>query len=65
MNLLVELRMRIETLLLCVQAACNAGFPMDNLFTKEPFRALSVRLRAVVTEAIHQGAGTTLAATQL
>jgi hypothetical protein len=32
MNLLVGLRMRVETLQLCVQAACNAGFPMDNLF---------------------------------
>jgi hypothetical protein len=32
MNLLVELRMQVETLQLCVQAACNAGFPMDNLF---------------------------------
>ena len=40
MNLLVELRIGIETLQLCVQDTHNAGFPVDNMFTKEPFRAL-------------------------
>ena len=41
MNLLVDLRTRVDTLVLCVQAAINSGFPMravDNLFTvEEPF----------------------------
>ena len=41
MNLLVDLRMWIETLVLCVQAIINSGFPMravDNLFAvEEPF----------------------------
>jgi hypothetical protein len=48
MNLLVDLRMHIETLLLCVQAAINSGFPVravDNLFAiEEPFRAMSAHL---------------------
>ena len=43
MNLLVDLRTRVDTLVLCVQAAINSGFPMlavDKLFTvEEPFRA--------------------------
>jgi len=36
MNLLVDLRTRVETLVLCVQAAIHSGFPVrveDNLFT--------------------------------
>ena len=41
MNLLVDLRTRVDTLVLCVQAAINSGFPMqavDNLFiVEEPF----------------------------
>ena len=41
MNILIDLRMRVDTLVLCVQAAINSGFPMlavDNLFTvEEPF----------------------------
>ena len=66
MNLLVELRTQIETLQLCVQAARNTRFPMDNLFTvEESFRALSACLRAMVTEAINQGATVALAAAQL
>ena len=44
MNLLVDLRTWVETLVLCVQASINMGFPVrvvDNLFTiEEPFRAL-------------------------
>ena len=43
MNLFVDLRTRVDSLVLCVQAAINSGFPvraMDNLFiAKEPFRA--------------------------
>jgi hypothetical protein len=38
MNLLVELRMRVQTLQLRVQATCDAAFPMetvDNLVTVE------------------------------
>ena len=38
MNLLVDLRTWVDTLVLCVQAAINSGFPMravDNLFTLE------------------------------
>jgi hypothetical protein len=58
-NLLVELRMRVKTLHLCVQAACNATFPMetvDNLFiVEEHLQALSARLRAVVTKVVRQG----------
>ena len=65
MNLLVQQRTQVETLQLCVQIARNAGFPMDNLFTKEPFRALPAYLRAMVTKAIHQGAAMALAAAQL
>jgi hypothetical protein len=69
MNQLVELRTRVETLQLCVQAACNASFPMgtmDNLFTiEEPFRALPARLRAVVTDVVRQGPAMALAAVQL
>jgi hypothetical protein len=57
MNLLVDLRTWVETLVLCVQAAINSGFPVrvvDNLFViEEPFRALLARLRAMVIEAIH------------
>ena len=56
MNLLVDLRTQVETLILCVQAAINSSFPMrvvDNLFTiEEPFRALPPHHRAMVTEAI-------------
>jgi hypothetical protein len=56
MNLLVDLRMSIETIHLCVQAAINLGFPMravDNLFAaEEPFRAMTAHLRVVVTEGI-------------
>ena len=44
MNLLVELRMQIKTLQLCVQAAHNAGFPIDNVFIEEPFQAMSAHL---------------------
>ena len=44
MNILVDLRTRVDTLVLCVQAAINSGFlvrAMDNLFTtKEHLRAL-------------------------
>jgi hypothetical protein len=69
MNQLVELRTRVETLQLCVQAARNASFPMgtmDNLFTiEEPFRALPARLRAVVTDVVRQGPAMALAAAQL
>ena len=61
MNLLVELRTWIETLQLCMQAAHNVGFPVDNLFVEEPFRALSACLRVVVTEVIRQGAAVVLA----
>ena len=57
MNLLVDLRTRVDTLVLCVQAAINSGFPMravDNMFAAEElFRALSACLRAMVTEAVH------------
>jgi hypothetical protein len=53
MNLLVELRTWIETLQLCVQAAQNAGFAMDDLFAEEPLQALPTHLIDVVTEAIH------------
>jgi len=59
MKIIVELRKWIETLQLCVQAACNTGFLMDNLFAEGPFRALPAYLRAMVTEAIRQGAATT------
>ena len=56
MNLLIDLRTWVDTLILCVQATINLGFPMravDNLFiAEEPFRALSAPLRAMVTEAI-------------
>ena len=66
MNLLVDLRMWVETLVLCVQAAINSGFPVcavDNLFTtEEPFRALSALLQAIETETIRQGAIAALAA---
>ena len=66
MNLLVQQRTQVETLQLCEQIARNAGFPMDNLFTvEESFRALSACLRAMVTEAINQGATVALAAAQL
>ena len=65
MSLLVELRTWIETLQLCMQAAHNVGFPVDNLFTEEPFRALLAHLRAMVTEAIRQGATMALVAAQL
>jgi len=48
MNLLVDLRTWVDTLVLCVQAAINSSFPVravNNLFnTEEPFRALSARL---------------------
>ena len=48
MNLLIDLRTRVDTLVLCMQAAINSGFPMravDDLFaTEEPFRALLARL---------------------
>ena len=41
MNLLVDLRTWVETLVLCVQAAIHSGFPVrvvDNLFAvEEPF----------------------------
>ena len=69
MNLLVELRMWAQTLQLCTQAACDAAFPLetvDNLVTvEERLRALPVRLRAMVTEGVCQGATTALAAAQL
>ena len=56
MNLLVDLRTWVKTLVLCVQATINSGFPMrvvDNLFAvEEPFRALPAHLRDMVTEAI-------------
>ena len=48
MNLLIDLRTRVDTLILCVQAAINLSFPIravDNLFTvEELFRAMSARL---------------------
>ena len=48
MNLLVDLRMWVDTLVMCVQAAINSDFPVqavDNLFTtEEPFQALSAHL---------------------
>jgi len=48
MNLLIDLRTRVDTLVLCVQAAINLSFPIravDNLFTvEELFRAMSARL---------------------
>jgi len=56
MNLLVDLRTWVKTLVLCVQAAINSGFPMrvvDNLFAaEEPFRALPACLQSMVTEVI-------------
>ena len=62
---LVELRTRVQTLQLCVQAACDVAFPVetaDNPVTiEERLLALPVRLRARVTEAIHHGAATVLA----
>ena len=48
-----------------MQATCNVGFPVDNLFVEEPFRALSAYLRVVVTEVIRQGAAVVLATAQL
>ena len=48
-----------------MQVTHNEGFPVDNLFAEEPFRALPAHLRAVVTEAIHQGAAVALVAAQL
>jgi hypothetical protein len=67
MNLLMELRTWIQTMQLCAQATCDVAFPMeiaDNLVAaEERLRALPICLRAVVTEAIHQGAATALAAT--
>ena len=65
MNLRVDLRTQVETLILCVQAAINLGFPVravDNLFaTKEVFQALSACLQAMVTKANCQGAAMVLA----
>jgi len=56
MNLLVDLRMRVETLILCVQAAIDSGFAVravDNLFAiEEPFRARPARLQAMVIKVI-------------
>jgi len=48
MNLLVDLRTWVDTLVLCMQATINSGFPMralDNLFTvEESFQALPAHL---------------------
>ena len=45
MNLLVQLRTRVKTLQLCMQATHNVGFPMENLFPiEEPFQALLAHL---------------------
>jgi CTP:molybdopterin cytidylyltransferase MocA len=61
--------MRVQTLQLCAQATSHAAFLMETannlVTTEEHLRALSARLRAVVTEAIRQGAATVLAAAQL
>ena len=66
MNLLIDLRTWVDTLVMCLQAAINLGFlvrAVDNLFaTKELFQALSAYLQAMVTKAIHQGTTTVLAA---
>ena len=69
MNLVVVLSMWVDTLQMSVLAAYNAAFPVgkvDNLFiAEEHLRALLARLRAMVTEAICQGAATALATAQL
>ena len=48
MNLLVELRTRVQTLQLCTQAACDVAFPVEtanNLVAiEEDLPALPVRL---------------------
>ena len=66
MNLLVDLRTWVDTLVLCAQATINSCFlvrAVDNLFViEELFRALLARLQAMLTEAIHQGAAAALAA---
>ena len=65
MNLLMELRMWVQTLQLCAQAAYDAAFPVETadnpVAAEERLRALPVHLRATVTEAIHQGATIALA----
>ena len=69
MNLLVELRTWVQTLQLCVQAACDAAFPVeiaDNpIAIEECLHALSAHLRAMVSEAIRQGTATVLVVAQL
>ena len=69
MNLLMELRMRVQTLQLCMQAACDAAFLVESadnpVAAEEHLRALSVHLRAMVIKAICQGAAMSLAAAQL
>jgi hypothetical protein len=69
MNLTMILSQWVDTLQLSVLVACNAAFPIeevDNLFiVEEHLQALPARLRAMVTEAIFQGATMALVAAQL
>jgi hypothetical protein len=69
MNLTMILSQWVDTLQLSVLVACNAAFPIeevDNLFiVEEHLQALPARLRAMVTEAICQGATMALVAAQL
>ena len=69
MNLTVVLSTRVSTLQQSMLAACNTAFPVgkvDNLFTiEEHLQAPLAHLRVVVTEAVRQGATTTLATAQL
>ena len=69
MNLTVVLSAWVCTLQQFMLAACNAAFPVgkvDNLFTTEVhLRALPAQIRAMVTEAVRQGATMTLATAQL
>ena len=65
-NLVVVLSMWVDTLQMFVLAACNMAFPIGRvdklLAAEEHLRALPAQIRAVVTEVVHQGAATVLAA---
>ena len=62
--------MEVQNLLVDTTAACDAAFPvqtMEDLVTapEECLRALPARIRAMESEAIHQGAATAMVAAQL
>jgi hypothetical protein len=60
----------VQSLLVDATAACDAAFSVqttDDLITapEERLQALSARIRAVASGAVHQGAATALVTTQL